>query len=292
MQTVSDHEVASPGSSPQSLLVELLAHTPPETAAHAGYIEMLERRVAACADLHGPIGVDGQHAFHLAVQNVHHKSLVPRVFRMLAHAGAEPAARNDAGDNALHLAVRLANLEACRWLADCGLDVNAPVAGAAETPLDLACRSLRYPGLPGADKSALEIIRLLVKHGAKLAETAVTVPSAGLLLACGADSQGQPGDCFEAVQLLIEAGASPSASEVQSGRQPLHYAVAKGYWRTVAVLLKAGADVTARDGEGLAPSDYVDRMADASHELRAVVRAAEMQRILRERFAAAASVDD
>ncbi|MFM7135004.1 MAG: ankyrin repeat domain-containing protein, partial [Planctomycetota bacterium] len=56
----------------------------------------------------------------------------------------------------------------------------------------------------------------------------------------------------EVVVLLLKAGAEVNAKDNKGGT-PLHRAAGRGHAKVVAVLLKAGANPRATDGEGRTP---------------------------------------
>jgi len=79
------------------------------------------------------------------------------------------------------------------------------------------------------------------------------------------------------VQKAIDEGADPDARNEQ-GRTPLMYAVAVNHDpEMIIALLKAGADATAKDGDGKTAFDYARRNnemkgTDAYEKLRDAVR--------------------
>ena len=101
------------------------------------------------------------------------------------------------------------------------------------------------PLLVAVREGRVEVVSLLLEHGADpsqaspqnwspLHEAAVT---------------GKP----EIVVLLLGKGARPRVMETQNHGTPLHVACFQGNLRICEMLLKAGADVNARDRERLTP---------------------------------------
>jgi len=71
---------------------------------------------------------------------------------------------------------------------------------------------------------------------------------------------------FEVLKLLLEANAPPDTID-ESGNTPLRYAIELGQARSVAVLLKWGANPKTLNNFGTAPEDVKD---DASWDVPAV----------------------
>jgi ankyrin repeat protein len=131
------------------------------------------------------------------------------------------------------------NQDACAALIAAGADPNAkPVLGA--TPLLLAAN-----GPYSTDDEALAVVRLLLKHGAKL-ESAVSGDIANPLYGAIVSQRST------LIRPLVDAGAQPNKALFDKVG-PLALAAAASDVRTVRALLDAGADFKTPDGRGISP---------------------------------------
>lgn len=90
------------------------------------------------------------------------------LIRYLVSLGGEPNARDRSGAAPLHLAVRARSADAVRVLLELGADAKLP-NGSGSTPLHLAVQPTGRGGAgsPEALAGQAEIIRLLLRHGAR-----------------------------------------------------------------------------------------------------------------------------
>jgi len=144
-------------------------------------------------------------------------------FAALACAGAAPARAQ------LVEAARSGDAAAVRGLLAQGLDVNQ-ASGDGLTALHAA-----------AEKGSLEIVDLLLEHGAAIEPTTRIGSYTPLHLAA-------LGGHASVAMRLLEGGADPDAVTTNSGVTPLHLAAAAfGGEETVAALLRSGAHPNARE---------------------------------------------
>lgn len=192
-----------------------------------------------------------------AVENGHAETV-----QALLGAKANPNAKNESGETALVLATRGDKTETVRALVEAGADVTSiPEDGESLVLTVTQTNSAASP----------EIVRVLCKAKAdvNLANAVATplyyaadlgsVELVKALLECGADPNGKtPSGRVplyaavgnnEIVGLLLKAKADPNIA-MQNASPILIAAIESGTDETVEALVKAGADVNARDDHG------------------------------------------
>ena len=144
----------------------------------------------------------------------------------LLQAGADPnAALSRYGDTALMLAARTGNRDAIKVLLDHGAQVNKQETWGGTSALMWAV-SERHPAA----------VKLLLEHGADVNARSKFVPST-------------TGRGFEGTTPVATNPGQPE--EFSSGRlTPLLFAAREGDWESARLLVAAGADVNATDGDG------------------------------------------
>jgi ankyrin repeat protein len=186
------------------------------------------------------------------------------VVRFLVEAGADLGACTEHHRTALHVALEF-RPDLVPVLLELGAVLDAPSAaflcdvGALTALLDAGASLddevsgvdlLSWAALGGAPATA----RLLLARGADANGGALHVAAAGARL--------------ELVSLLLDAGADVDRRDPETGRVPLHAAVAAGPGgdsaEVVGVLLSAGAEVNATTNDGASPVD-ISRVAAARH---------------------------
>lgn len=197
---------------------------------------------------------------------------------LLVHFGADPNARDKAGDTPLLFGLRyldyeLREISLFESLFSAGADMNA-LDSIGDNPIRIAVES-----------SSPRMVEWLLKHGSKpdipnrfntrplyYAVDSRMVETTRLLLEAGADPNAKfwrgnqstylctaaSESYFDIVRLLLKYGADPNEPDFK-GSAPLHYAAAsswpnEGGW-CVEDLLKAGANPKARNREGKTPLD-------------------------------------
>ena len=191
------------------------------------------------------------------------------MIRRLVTAGADPNGTDISGETVLMAAVRSGSSDAVRSLLDAGAQVNTAEPQVGHTALMWAVREDRP-----------ELVRLLLARGASLelktrtgATPAVRPPGAGGgshgvgIVRGGVPPQGEqppvPGGMtalsfaaregrLEAARLLLDAGADVNAREA-NGISPLVMAITNRHTPVAALLLARGADPTAADWWGRTP---------------------------------------
>jgi len=204
-------------------------------------------------------GQGGWTPLHLAVAEGQ-----AEIVRLLVEAGADLTARTEHHRTPLHVA-----LEFCPDLVPVLRELGAELDGPSAAYLG-DVRRLRAHLDDGAGvndrSSGLDLLSWAALGGATSA--------AKLLLERGADADGGALHAAASsarpamVKLLLDAGADVDRRDPETGRAPLHAAVAAGpgddSTAIVRVLLAAGADINATTNDGASALD-ISRVAAARH---------------------------
>ena len=237
----------------------------------AGDVDAVRDAVHTSAGL---LGRDVQHAgqggwtpLHLAVAEGQ-----ADVVRVLVGAGADLAARTEHNRTPLHVA-----LEHCPRLVPQLLELGAVIDAPSAAYLDDVARLTEQLEGGAALHDPLSGVDLL--SWAALGGASAT---AKLLLERGADADGgalhaaAAGGHLDLVRMLLDAGADVDGRDPDTGRRPLHAAVAAGPGgespEIVRLLLAAGADVDATTNDGASALD-ISRVAAARHRINDVSQA-------------------
>jgi len=172
----------------------------------------------------------------------------------LLDLGADVAAINGNGSTALHLSIQPGGETVVKMLLSAGADAGARSANQS-TPLLMAA-------LRGEEK----ISTLLLDAGGDVSARDVNQISPLLLSV-------QRGD-EKLARLFLRAGADVAVARAVDTRTALHVAAGAGHAGLVRILLDAGADVVARDGDQKMPRD----LATLHPEVVAMLRAEELLR--------------
>ena len=170
------------------------------------------------------------------------------VLRLLLDRGADLRAQDRGGATALSLAVRSADVEVSRFLAERGLDPNAlsPAArrvGFARYDLPTTEFLLSRTSNPtpeiliaAATWHPVALVRRWIESGVDLnANVTANYPRTALLSAVVSEAEGA-----DTIKLLLEQGADPNTPTVE-GELPLDWAIYKGDRAKVDILEQHGA---------------------------------------------------
>jgi ankyrin repeat protein len=204
-------------------------------------------------------GQDGWTPLHLAVAEGR-----PDIVRVLVVAGADLNARTEHHRTPLHVALE-ASPDLVPLLRELGAALDAPSAAFLDD-VDELTRHLDDGARPTDSTGGVDLLSWAALGGA--------AGAARLLLERGADANGgalhsaASGVRPDLVRLLLDAGADVDRRDPDTGRCPLHAAVAAGSdghaAEIVRVLLAAGADVNATTDDGASALD-ISRVAAARH---------------------------
>ncbi|GAA3175959.1 hypothetical protein GCM10010531_32040 [Blastococcus jejuensis] len=204
-------------------------------------------------------GQGGWTPLHIAVDE-HQADIV----RVLVDAGADVGARTEHGRTPLHVALRFAP-ELVPLMLELGAGIDAPSAAYLDD-VDRLTSQLDDGTGPDDRVSGADLLSWAAFGGA--------TSTAKLLLERGADVDGGAlhaaarSGHLDVVRMLLEAGADVDRRDPETGRAPLHAAVAAGPGgdapEIVSVLLGAGADINATTNDGASALD-ISRVAAARH---------------------------
>lgn len=169
----------------------------------------------------------------------------PRVIRLLLEAGADPRARNDAGDFPLLMSAKssLPEVSVLLLTTSAKEDINSQQAVTGATPLINAIVS----GAP-------QLVQTLLNAGA----------DASVIDSLGADALGYAVSAgnVEIVSMILSAGGNLNQQSI-AGVTPLMLAVRQPTlvkrqpdYELIRFLLDAGADTTLKDKNGMTAYDY------------------------------------
>ncbi len=197
-------------------------------ATNAGNLELTRKWLSAGANPNAKDN-DGEPALHSAARGY------SEIVKMLLSAGADPNAKDEYGDTALIRAAAGGHSEIVKMLLSAGADLNA-------------ANRWGWTALSSASSSETgnsEIVKMLLAAGAD--------PNAGIDYGSSALFGAAAGGHSEIVKMLLSAGANPNVDSMLRFREtrvigggdqtPLLEAVRGGHSKVVKMLLAAGADI-------------------------------------------------
>ena len=232
-------------------------------AVETGDLDSVREALQNGADPNGRVGVSTM--IHLACE----KGNVGIVQELLDNGARLNSTNSKFSDTPLHRACVFGRTEVVAELIKRGAKVNVRSDNCWMTPLEDAITFKHF-----------DCCKLLIQAGAKVNEVNRNYGSTPLTEACHKGS-------YEIVELLLDSGADPNVSATmtplyqavhspailqlmidriakpnipnapgshyQASQQPIHAAASWGYDDSVRILLKAGADPKARDGQNKTP---------------------------------------
>ena len=233
-------------------------------AAREGAVESVKALIEAGADPNKVTG-DESSAMMVAIQNGHYD-----IAHYLLEKGANPNLQNNKGWNALYLAVKNRNLETgtipvpnqdqtmgfITAILDKGANPNLRLAANTEIRNGQRATWMNEPGatpfLRAAMCGDIEVMRLLVKHGADptIATTDNTTPLmavAGVGYTDGFIHDRSPEESLAALKFLVEEIKVPVNAQNEGGLAALHGAAHKAWIEGIQYLVDHGADLSMPD---------------------------------------------
>lgn len=130
--------------------------------------------------------------------------------------------------------------------------LSAEVIIAAGGEVDLPDEEGRRPLHEAASSGRLDMIKLLLKHGAVMDAPIAPFGYTALYLAV---QQGR----YDIVRFLLERGARVNVQDVLSGEGLLHITASRGDMLMAGILIAAGVDVFAEDRRGQTARDHAGK---------------------------------
>ncbi|MBL7185067.1 MAG: ankyrin repeat domain-containing protein [Phycisphaerae bacterium] len=208
-------------------------------AAYAGHIEVVRLLIEHGADVNVEDKLKRTPLEHAAVASR------TKVVKLLIEEGANPNARNEDRATPLHVAASSTDKDTVRLLIDEGADVTLKDA-AGKTPLHAAMMS--------ANPGRREIVDIIVATG--------KVPSTIHLAAYMGD--------LAKVKTFIEEGVAVNEKGV-GAVTALHCAAAGGRKEVAELLLAHGADVNARETDGMTPLQSAVYCSDDKETIKLLI---------------------
>ena len=215
------------GAKPDATFSRQSLGSPLHAACQEGHLEICQRLLEASVDINHEDEL-GRSAIFSAVERG------PDVVRWCLSAGSEVDEPDNGGATPLFFAAQNGNAQVMRLLLDAGADPKRTTAD-GDTPLHAASKH-----------EEVDAVFVLLEHGAQVD---VVSGDGGMTALHNATLHACPRNVIK----LLSAGANPSAVVCApadaEGETPIHLAVLYGYIEIAELLIDAGADVFARNGQ-------------------------------------------
>lgn len=280
---MTDHR--EPAADHELSLLRMLSEPPDSTGHFSNYLGIVERSLMP---LQKPgSGQDGAclRALGAAASHITDESLLRPIVRLILHGRRINLAQQVVGiESPLHMAIKASNIAAVKTFLDMESVFQRCAAtdtGLRPGTLVLSCTTFRKAQKLPRMQAAKSVISILLDRAVRLEPDLISADRGDHLGAlCGNEQGFFSSDPQEAANLLLEAGFRPTFASAGTGRYPLHLCAAQGHWRTAIALLSHGADVNALDREGKTAFDHAGENGILCNEMRAVLRSAQMGKVL------------
>lgn len=203
-------------------------------------------RVKLCIKLGADVNINKDKGFTALMYAI--KKGNKDIVEFLIKSGADVNAQDDSGKTALIYAVEYRQKELTEMLINSGADINIKMEGGA-TALTRAMAS-----------GNKDLVELLIKSGADMNNALLLVAEWCYMDWYESKAWGRDNNYKDLVELLIKSGADTGAALIGSMKTRAYYPASggyshsvgeRGYYMVAEILVKAGADVNAKDSEGI-----------------------------------------
>lgn len=273
-------------------LLRLLSEPPSTSDQYASYIGTLSQCMATFGKFEGDHLASGVRAMVTAARHVRDASLFRSIAKLIVMENGLDLSQIAPGvETPLHAAIETFNVSAVRILLELGALLhncsssgfcsNSHIDGRCVDTLTLACRVMVDPVPSHDDERSTEIVKMIIEQFSRDGTSPIELQREDFFGTLYASLEGKKSkDIHEVVRLLLKAGFRANVPDQNRGRQPLHHAASHGHWKTAIELLRHGVDIEAKDAQGKTAFDCAQETGVISDELRAVIRCAQMNKML------------